>query len=231
MTDLEDGGGSVETTNAGGDGDSDGDGDVKFNEKRGCKRRLEDTPSVKVRDGAATTIDINISDGCDSEASMPEPESAANANANGNGNTNQANSIVGENEHEKADSLQALDTDPAGATVEAASHTVTVAGTSLDLPRGMLLEWNSDKTRAVLTIVSEKDSDSGVGSSSTDREFRVCLIGRARIRVVEGSAEVLGHALEPPNHDDIDEDDWCVAMVCEWGAKARVLDEATVLKK
>ena len=31
--------------------------------------------------------------------------------------------------------------------------------------------------------------------------------------------------------DDIDEDDWCVAMVCEWGAKARVLDEATVLKK
>ena len=31
--------------------------------------------------------------------------------------------------------------------------------------------------------------------------------------------------------DDIDKDDWCVAMVYEWGAKARVLDEATVLKK
>jgi len=65
-----------------------------------------------------------------------------------------------------------------------------------NLPGGMSLAWNTEKTRAILTV-SETDS--------ADRELRVCLVGRANIRVMEGSAEVLGHTMQSKNnHDDGD---------------------------
>eukprot|EP00535_Pseudo-nitzschia_heimii_P000078 CAMPEP_0197181458 /NCGR_PEP_ID=MMETSP1423-20130617/5734_1 /TAXON_ID=476441 /ORGANISM="Pseudo-nitzschia heimii, Strain UNC1101" /LENGTH=819 /DNA_ID=CAMNT_0042631709 /DNA_START=159 /DNA_END=2619 /DNA_ORIENTATION=- len=72
-----------------------------------------------------------------------------------------------------------------------------------DLPEGMFLEWNPDMTQATLTIASEVSrKQSGESIVLNDRELRICLVGRARIRVVEGSAEVLGHTLQAPDNND-----------------------------
>lgn len=74
---------------------------------------------------------------------------------------------------------------------------------SNDLPEGMFLEWNSDLTQAILTIVSQVSGTNPDESAvSGDRELRVCLVGRAKIRVVEGSAEILGYILKAPQNND-----------------------------
>lgn len=92
---------------------------------------------------------------------------------------------------------EALD-DPIEGKIAPIGHTV---GTSWDLPEGMRLEWNSSMTRAILTVL-EMTSD----TASVDRELRVCLVGRAKIHVIEGSAEILGHSLEPRINNKSDDD-------------------------
>jgi polynucleotide 5'-kinase involved in rRNA processing len=208
MADLEDGDGSVENADACSD-----DGVQSSNERRGCKRRLEDDPSKDIRNVAVTTID----NGCDSEASMPEQESAVTTNmveekgeaALPEASAEVADSNIGVVSDDKATALEVSE-DPVEGTISPASH---VAETSPDIPEGMLLEWNSDKTTAILTVLSEMPSR----TASADRELRVCLVGRAKIRVVEGSAEVLGHALKGPNqnnNDDGDDDDESSLSAC-----------------
>ncbi|MGK3737457.1 MAG: energy-coupling factor transporter ATP-binding protein EcfA2 [Bacillariaceae sp.] len=73
------------------------------------------------------------------------------------------------------------------------------------LPEGMRLEWNSDKTSAILYISKNSNGDDD-NNNTTNRELRVCLVGRAKIKVLEGSAEVLGYNLNDDNiHDDDDD--------------------------
>ncbi|KAL3910680.1 MAG: hypothetical protein SGILL_007598 [Bacillariaceae sp.] len=59
-----------------------------------------------------------------------------------------------------------------------------------NMPEGMHLEWNDDDMSAILKI------------SSSSKERRVCLVGRARIQVVEGSIEVLGHVMNANDGDN-----------------------------
>ena len=206
MADLEDGDGSLENSNA-----CSGDGVQSSNERRGCKRRLEDNPSNDIRNAAAAAVyaaAATIGNACDSEASMAEQEIAVTTTnmteekgeaALSKASAESSDSNLDAVSDDKATALEVSE-DSAEGIIAPASH---VAERSPDIPEGMLLEWNSDKTRAILTVLSE----TSLRTDPADREFRVCLVGRAKIRVVEGSAEVLGHTLEAPTHDGHGDDE------------------------
>ena len=176
MTDLKDSNGSVNKTTTACD-----DISLSPNERRGYKRRLEDVAAKGVREPT-----INKVNGvCDSEVIMSQEESAVMTS-------------LGEDKGDEVSPGGAVErsntTTAAGAleSMEDPDEATNGAETQASLPDGMVLEWNSEKTSAVLTV-AERLSNSG------DRELRVCLVGRAKIRMMQGSAKVLGHALESRN--------------------------------
>jgi polynucleotide 5'-hydroxyl-kinase GRC3/NOL9 len=62
-----------------------------------------------------------------------------------------------------------------------------------NMPEGMKLEWKLDGMSASLHILAKGAED----EPSSSRELRVCLVGRAKIHVLEGSIDVLGHTIDP----------------------------------
>ena len=149
-------------------------------ERRGCKRRLEGALANEQVQNLAN----NERDLCEPRVNMAEEESEM------------TNSPKEERLKEASDeSVMQYRTADALQSAETPGETKSDTEVASDLPDGMILEWNQKKTRAVLTIVEQMSRN----AASADRELRVCLVGRARISVLEGSAEVLGHALRTSN--------------------------------
>lgn len=134
------------------------------NERRGCKRPLEEESSKESQN----------------ETSLTKRDSSV--------------TVISENEKGEVSSEAAVDANN--------------AQTPMNLPEGMSLEWNAEKTRAVLTVTR---------TTCTTQELRVCLVGRAKICVVEGAAEVLGHRMQSNsnlagNDDDSTNGDFSVVV-------------------
>ena len=159
MADLNDGVGSADSS-------------IACDERRGCKRSLEDKSS--------------------------ETNDASSASESREFNSRKTITDLSPDTIKKVKGNETIAS--GDSEIEESSNSNRDTGFLSDLPHGMSLQWNNDKSRAVLNI-AETSSDT---ASTDDRELRVCVVGRARIRVEEGSVEILGHTLDTTRQEKID---------------------------